>query len=69
MKIQTRIFKYQGDREHIRKYAPHLNVDTALRLDADEDVAGLHEYDHIVKPHAVGSLDNRQHIPQPTLCK
>jgi len=59
-KLQKRIIRQQRYLEVIRKHALGLFADYEQSVDADEDVAWLHEHDHIVNPPAAGSLAYRK---------
>jgi len=59
-KLQKRIIRQQRYLEVIRNGAHGLLADYEQRVVADEDVACLHEHDHIVNPPAAGSLANRK---------
>jgi len=60
--LQRWIIRQQQYLEVIRHRALGLFADYGQCVVADEDVAGLHQHDHIVDPPAAGSFAYRKHI-------
>jgi hypothetical protein len=61
LKLQKRIIRQQRYLEVIRNCALGLFADYEQSIVADEDVAWLRTYDHIVNPLAADSLAKRKH--------